>query len=635
MKNSRALTEVVSIALIVILVLILAIVIFALFMGSSVFQQKSAYLLPEFHDQTMYNKTLLVLFHGGGDAVYLNQTGQGQSQLGVYIDTLSGSYRVLPVAGLTAFKPGGTLYIYNTTAGYRMTANSSSLAPVTYNISACPLTIRLVDENAKLLIARWNYTCSLTGPAPTVTGINATPGYRGWTVAESITGTNFLRGISAKFNGSGLPDIPAASCTYVSPTRVNCSFSLLEKTAGTYNVVVTNPDGKRGMRAGAFVLSSPNPAIASSVPYNGSQATTVAITNLTGTNFQPGARVDYYLGGYRINLTSVTVVSRTQITGTLAIPGSAPAGSYGVNITNTDNKSGQAAGRFTVISSTPTITARTPSSGYRGWPVAMTISGTNFVTGATTRLNGTGYGDIAGTNVVVVSPTQITCTFDLKGATAGLWNLSVTNPDGRGAARANYFTVSSPAPTISSTTPATGYRGATVPVTLKGTYFQPGATVIYKNGTTSRTLTVSGDTVVNATTITLTLGIPSDAPAGTYNITVTNTDAKTATRSAAFRVYADATPSVTGITPVSGKRGTTVTPVVVTGTGFLPGARVRLYDATTSALLYTAPAGTVTSTQITTYFSIGSAVAANLTSVRVTNTDGQYGTLANAYKITV
>jgi hypothetical protein len=245
--------------------------------------------------------------------------------------------------------------------------------------------------------------------------------------------------------------------------------------------------------------------------------------------------VDYYLGGTRINLTGVNVVSPTQITGTLSISLTAPAGSYGVSVKNTDGVTGVAAGRFTVTSTTPTITARAPTNGNRGWPVSMTITGTNFVSGATVKLNRTGYADIPGTSVIVVSPTQITCIFNLLNAQAGSWNLAVTIPDGRGAVQAAYFTVNSPTPTITTSTPNSGARGTTVTITnLGGTGFQPGATVTYTRSPT--TIPLTGVNVISPTQIAGTLVIPAGATTGSYSVTVTNTDGTTVTRAARFTV---------------------------------------------------------------------------------------------------
>ncbi len=62
--------------------------------------------------------------------------------------------------------------------------------------------------------------------------------------------------------------------------------------------------------------------------------------------------------------------------------------------------------------------------------MSVTLNGSGFLDGATVRLTRMGSADVAATNVVVVSPTEITCDFDLTGAATGAWNLSFTNPDG-------------------------------------------------------------------------------------------------------------------------------------------------------------------------------------------------------------
>ena len=635
MTSEHALSQTIASVLIIGLVVVLVGIVVILSSDIVFLTEKPAFITMDISNQSLSSKNIITVFHRAGDEAYLNASSQGQYEIGIYIDTSSNSSRGQPVSGVTIFRPGSILFVYNTTNGYRITDNSASLSSAAVlPVTACPLGVRVVDEKSKTLIAQWNMSCTIpvpTGPAPTVTSMTNTTGYRGWTVIESITGTNFLNGATAKFTRAATPDIPASSCTFVSSARMVCTFDLLQKTASppNYNVVVTNPDGKSGMRASYFVLSSPTPTISSSTPATGGQAATITITNLAGNNFQPGAVVDYYLGGTRINLTGVSVVSRTQITGTLVIPPTAPAGSYGVSVKNTDGITGVRTGMFTVNSTTPTITARSPTAGNRGWPVSMTINGTNFVSGATVILNRTGYADIPGTSVLVVSPTQITCTFNLLNAQAGAWNLAVTNPDGRGALRTSYFTVNSPAPAISASTPATGVRDTSVSITnLAGTGFQPGALVDYYLSGTRINLT--GVNVVSPTQITGTLTIPLTAPAGSYGVSVKNTDGITGVRTGRFAIT-NPPPTVSAISPVQGRDGMLVSPVIVTGTNFLAGARVGLYRGAT--LIYTAPAGTVTSTQITTSFNIPEAVVVGVTDVRVTNTDTLYGTLSNGYSI--
>ena len=88
------------------------------------------------------------------------------------------------------------------------------------------------------------------------------------------------------------------------------------------------------------------------------------------------------------------------------------------------------------------MTSITPNSGLNNSPVSITnLAGTGFLAGATVKLTRTGETDISGTTVSVVSPTQITCTFDLTGKVVGAWNVVVTNPDNQSGTLANGFTI--------------------------------------------------------------------------------------------------------------------------------------------------------------------------------------------------
>jgi hypothetical protein len=642
MQSERALSEAVSVILIIVMILILSIVVAALVFGGTPFQQKSALIVSNAANPTVSGKEVFTLFHRAGDEFYLNKSLSGMHELGIYIDNSTNSSRAQPVLGLNVVKPGTTLYIYYNASKnmYRITTNSATLATnEAQTMTVCPRTIRLVDEQAKLLINKSSFFCVLTGPAPTVTNMNVTTGYRGWPINESIVGTNFLPGAAVKFNRSGSPDIPASSCTYVSSTVMNCTFDLLNRLASpaNYNVVVTNPDGKQGMRANYFTLSSPLPTITSSTPATGAQASTVTITNLLGTNFQPGAVVDYTQGTTRINLTSVNVVSRTQITGTLVIPSGVPAGSYGVNITNTDNGKGYTAARFTVTSNAPTVTSITNATGYRGWPVIESIVGTNFVNGATVRFNRSGLvPDIPATTCTYVSSTRLNCTFDISAGTESppTYNITVTNPDGKEGMRANVFTLSSAAPTITSSTPNTGMQTVTVPITnLVGTNFQPGSVVVYRQGAT--TIPLTGATVVSRTQITGTLVIPSAAPTGPYSVNITNPDGKTGSRAGMFTVTTNA-PTLSSRTPTTGNRGWPVQ-FTINGGRFQSGATVTLTRGPLT--IPVSNISVVSATQITsTPDLLGAYVAAGATgtsawNVTVTNPDGKSVNVTNWFTV--
>jgi hypothetical protein len=84
----------------------------------------------------------------------------------------------------------------------------------------------------------------------------------------------------------------------------------------------------------------------------------------------------------------------------------------------------------------PSVTSLAPNSGPTTGGTAITVTGTGFVTGATVVIgqgSGPEIGAIAATDVVVVSPTELTAVTG-GGAKAGTWSLFVTTPGGTSAA---------------------------------------------------------------------------------------------------------------------------------------------------------------------------------------------------------
>lgn len=249
---------------------------------------------------------------------------------------------------------------------------------------------------------------------------------------ELITGTNFVNGAQSVINTTTGNSIPSTSCNVISSTQMFCSYNLLGAVSTAYRVAVINPDGQSGLMTKYTVsVASPAPTVTTSAPATGVRGTSVSITNLVGTRFQPGAVVDYYLSGTRINLTGVNVVSATQITGTLNIPLSAPAGSYGVSVKNTDGITGVSTGRFTITNPPPTVSAISPINGKDSITVTpVIVTGTNFLKGAQVRL-------YRGTTLIYTAPvgtvdstTQITTSFTIpETVVVGVTDVRVTNTD--------------------------------------------------------------------------------------------------------------------------------------------------------------------------------------------------------------
>jgi hypothetical protein len=124
-------------------------------------------------------------------------------------------------------------------------------------------------------------------------------------------------------------------------------------------------------------------------------------------------------------------------------------------------------------------------------------------------------------------------------------------------------------PTLAMIAPSSGVRGdSPVSVILTGTNLT-GTSAVNVSGTG---ITVSGITVVNSTTVQATFTIASNARLTARTVTVT-TVAGTS-HGVAFTVTG---PSLAGISPASGCRGTTV-PVTLTGAGLTGATAVKVSD---------------------------------------------------------
>ncbi len=265
----------------------------------------------------------------------------------------------------------------------------------------------------------------------------------------------------------------------------------------------------------------------------------------------------------------------------------------------------------------PTIASISPNTGTINGGTSVTITGTGFLTGVTVSIGGT-----PATGLTLVSATSITATTPAHAA--GAVNVVVTNSDLQVGTLTSGYTytttpASNPAPTVTSISPNSGTNNGATAVTVRGTGFLAGATL--KLGGTSAT----GVTVANSTTISATT--PAHA-AGAVSVVVTNTDAKSGTLNNGYTFTAppapNPAPTVISITPNSGTTngGTALS---IAGTGFLPGATVKLGGTSATVL------AVVNSTIIN---ATAPAHTAGAVDVVVTNTDAKTGTLTSGYTYT-
>lgn len=227
----------------------------------------------------------------------------------------------------------------------------------------------------------------------------------------------------------------------------------------------------------------------------------------------------------------------------------------------------QMEGNFVVQTATlpaPTISGFQPTTGTTAGGTAVTITGTNFQSGATVK-----FGSVSASSVNVQSPTSIIATAPAQAA--GAATITVTNPDNQ-SVTANGFTYVVPAPSIASLSPSTGPSNGGTVVTISGANFQSGAAVTFgARAAQSVNITSSG------TIIAITPPAPASEEQGVpVDVTVTNPDGLSATKTQAFQ-YTSAPLSISIVSPASGpSAGGTL--VSISGSGFtsaLAGATVK------------------------------------------------------------
>ena len=196
----------------------------------------------------------------------------------------------------------------------------------------------------------------------------------------------------------------------------------IEAGAGAIQVVA---NGIPSAAVAVTVVSTapPAPTVTGLAPNQGPSSGGTAVT-IAGANFVAGVSVTF--GG-----TSATVTGSTAT----SIAVTAPAhttGTVSVVVTNPDGQSATLANSFTYTAAPPSITGVSPTSGSRFGNTSVTISGSNFVSGAVVTFGGSNASvrSLSSTSIRVRTPSHA----------AGTVNVVVTNPSGQSATRTNGYT---------------------------------------------------------------------------------------------------------------------------------------------------------------------------------------------------
>ncbi len=266
-----------------------------------------------------------------------------------------------------------------------------------------------------------------------------------------------------------------------------------------------------------------------------------------------------------------------------------------------EGKSGNSS--ITVNNVAATASSLSPSSVTAGGAAfTITVTGTNFVSGAEVRWNG-----VARTTTFV-SSTQMTASIaSADVAVAGTSMVTVVNPTpGGGASSALTFTINAavpppnPAPTLNTVAPSSVIAGSTAfTLAVNGTNFIAASEVRW-NGVARTT------TFVSATQLTAQIAAADIATAGTAQLSVfTPTPGGGTSRQLPFTISAvpqNPAPVLTTVIPSAYVVGGPAFTLTVLGTGFIQGSQVRWNGSarTTTYVSATNLTATITASDVAT-----------------------------------
>jgi hypothetical protein len=395
------------------------------------------------------------------------------------------------------------------------------------------------------------FAARLTFSAPTVSAINpATEQSPGPTIV-TVTGTDFTPNATVSFGATAATGVSVASPNSLSATApAGC---------GTVDVTVTTADGTSATStADQFTYLSAcggGATLLTIFPTSGTAAGGTVVS-VEGTGFVSGSTVVYFGG---VPATAVSCPSSQQCDATT------PPGTGQVGVQATVN------GQFATGSATYTyvasLTSIDPTSGPEAGGTVVTLNGIGFDPG-TTAVN---FGANPATNVTCGSTTQCQAT-----APAGTGSVTVTvrsaGMPADGSATYSYVAGPPPPPTLTSISPTSGPESGGTVVTVNGSGFVSGTTVVNFGANPATGVTCGSSSQCQAT-----------APAGTGTVTVTaSVGGVQATGSATYSYIPAAAPSLASISPGSGSSsgGTQVT---INGAGFVAGSTQFFFGSAAAA----------------------------------------------------
>jgi Quinohemoprotein amine dehydrogenase, alpha subunit domain III len=417
--------------------------------------------------------------------------------------------------------------------------------------------------------------------------------------------------------GSGGPfTTPTTITGTTQPSGLVAGYCYLYTLTGTDNV-------GNSASISTTVKVSTSPTVTSTTPSSRDRGAANQTIAVNGTGFASGATVAF--SGSGITTNSTTFVSPTEIDLNVTIGGSATLSSRTVTVTNPDGGSGSLASAFSV-DDVPNVSSLSPSALAQGVSnQTVTLTGTNLQPGTPLAVTITGHTGVSVNSTTFTDSTHLSLNVSVAASAtiASNYTVNLVNGDGTTDTLSNGFAVDAQ-PTITTISPTSrGQGAASQSITINGTGFLTGAAASF-SGTG---ITVNSTTRISSTQLTANITIASNASTNARDVTVTNTDAGSVTKSGAFTV--NAAPTVTSVSPGTLSRGASNQNITINGTGFTSGATASFSGSgiTVNSTTFNSAA------KLTANVTVSSSAAVGDRDVTVTNADAGTGTCSACFHI--
>lgn len=174
----------------------------------------------------------------------------------------------------------------------------------------------------------------------------------------------------------------------------------------------------------------------------------------------------------------------------------------------------------------PALLTVLPNSGYNSSPTAVQIRGSGFISTPTVLLGSAPLVDVSFVNSATLAAIVP------AGLNAGVYSLTVKNPDQQQTTQPNAFTVKQATVQIGGVSPAYGFAGQPSEILLTGVNFAPGAVARLGAGAGETLLTTAFLSAFRLRAV-----VPAHLPPDSYGVSVFNPDGNGGQRAAIYTIY--------------------------------------------------------------------------------------------------